>query len=141
MTLVVPFETDLVSDAVEVVRDDPWDDRRMRQRVQRLRRGRLAVAARRDDAPARALGHARGLRPLRARGRSKPLAQWEHAPPSKALDAEARVALLKLRAALSCGDAFVCASERQRDLWLGALLAARPDRPRALRATTPRCGA
>ena len=29
-----------------------------------------------------------------------------------------------LRIALATGDAFICASERQRDLWLGALLAA-----------------
>ncbi len=42
------------------------------------------------------------------------------------LEREARVWFLldSLRTGLLLGDAFVCASERQRDLWLGALMAA-----------------
>ena len=42
------------------------------------------------------------------------------------LEREARVRFLldSLRTGLLLGDAFVCASERQRDLWLGALMAA-----------------
>jgi glycosyltransferase involved in cell wall biosynthesis len=35
-----------------------------------------------------------------------------------------RLLLDRVTAALRAGDAFVCASERQRDLWLGALMAA-----------------
>jgi hypothetical protein len=123
VTLVVPFETDAVSDAIEIVRDDPWDDRRMRERV----RGCDAVVSQSlPVATMRRLARTDTLAiyDLYAPWSLEALPQWEHLPPSKALDAEARLTVLKQRAALSCGDAFVCASERQRDLWLGALLAA-----------------
>src|SRR4029079_6304649 len=122
VTLVVPFETDVVSDAVEIVCEDPWDNRRMRQRVQgcdAVASQSLPVATMRRLARSDTLA----IYDLYAPWSFEALAQWGHAPPSKARDAEARVGLLKLRAALACGDAFVCASERQRDLWLGALLA------------------
>jgi glycosyltransferase involved in cell wall biosynthesis len=123
VTLVVPFATDVVSDAVEIVQDDPWDDRRMRARVQGFD---AVVAQSLPVATMRRLARSDTLAvyDLYAPWSLEALAQWGHAPPSKALDAESRVTLLKLRAALACGDAFVCASERQRDLWLGALLAA-----------------
>ena len=34
VTLVVPFKTDLTIDDVAIVQDDPWDPRRMNDRVQ-----------------------------------------------------------------------------------------------------------
>jgi glycosyltransferase involved in cell wall biosynthesis len=51
----------------------------------------------------------------------------EHAalamPPGPGVDAGADLNRLTQRVALESGDAFLCASERQRDLWLGALAA------------------
>ena len=51
------------------------------------------------------------------------LALARHLPRSRPPVTTARLSCMKQRAALASGDAFVCASERQRDLWLGALLA------------------
>ena len=128
VTLVVPFETDLASNVVEIARDDPWNDRRMRERL----RGCDAVVSQSlPVATMRRLARSGTLAvyDLYAPWALEALEEWKHAAPSPGLDTSFRLTLLKQRAALACGDAFVCASERQRDLWLGALLdAGRIDR-------------
>ena len=66
VTLVVPFETDLVEERVEIVHDNPWDPARMSSARPRLRRRRRAATARADDARCSPAADADDLRPLRA---------------------------------------------------------------------------
>ena len=91
----------------------------------RSRRGRSSRGA-------AALGRTPDLRPLRpraARGAasSSPAARPACGGPSTAMSLD------RLVDALHDGHAFLCASERQRDLWTGTLLAAAPHQPRGPR--------
>jgi hypothetical protein len=121
VTLVVPFETDLREDGFEVLVDNPWHARRMTALATR----HDAVVAQRLPVPTMlALAGTRTrtvydfYSPLATEG----VAAFAHrANPSP--DSEYELNRLTLRVALETGDAFVCASDRQRDLWLGALAA------------------
>jgi glycosyltransferase involved in cell wall biosynthesis len=122
VTLVVPFPTDLDVANVDVIQDDPWDDRRMRARVQ----GFDAVVTQCLPVPTmRRLARADtiAIYDLYAPWLIESLALSAHLPRSRRLDTTDRLTRLRQTAALTCGDGFICASERQRDLWLGALLA------------------
>lgn len=122
VTLVVPFETDLVDERITIVHDNPWDPALMNRRV----RGYDLVVAQRLPVPT-----------MRALARSSTRAIYDLYAPltleQLALDARedstpyrgtmARLNNLTQDVALATGDAFVCASEKQRDFWLGALTA------------------
>jgi glycosyltransferase involved in cell wall biosynthesis len=120
VTLVVPFETDLAESGFEVLVDNPWHSRRMTKLAER----HDAVVAQRLPVPtmlALARSPTRAVYDLYA-----PLT-IEHAALMRAAggraDAATELNQLTMRVALETGDAFICASERQRDLWLGALAA------------------
>jgi glycosyltransferase involved in cell wall biosynthesis len=120
VTLVVPFRTDLAPETIEVVQDDPWDDKRMSERV----RGYDAVVAQSLPVPTMARlarSDTIAIYDLYDPVTIESLAWSTDHPPSRRLDALGRLARLLQTASLACGDAFICASERQRDMWLGAL--------------------
>jgi hypothetical protein len=117
VTLAVPFGTDLRERGLDVVVDNPWHARRMTE----LARAHDAVVAQRLPLPT-----------MLALARSRTRAVYDLYAPVTIEDAALRRARdgaaealdhLTMRVALETGDAFVCASERQRDLWLGALAA------------------
>ena len=88
---------------------------------ERLRRGRRPAPADSHDARPGAVGDAGGLRPLLP-PTIEQLALYARQPDDvsrwyRRLNEQTE------RVTLECGDAFICASERQRDLWLGALIA------------------
>jgi glycosyltransferase involved in cell wall biosynthesis len=120
VTLVVPFRTDLSSEAIEIVQDDPWDDRRMSQRV----RGYDAVVA--QALPVSTMARLARCSTVAIYDLYDPVTieslAWSAGhPKSRRGDALSRLTRLVQASSLACGDAFICASERQRDLWLGAL--------------------
>jgi glycosyltransferase involved in cell wall biosynthesis len=118
--LVVPFPTDLVEEPFEVVVDNPWHSRRMTK----LGAAHDAVVTQRLPVPA-----------VLALARSRTQVVYDFYSPltienaafaqaDAQTTAEGRLNQLTLKVALENGDAFACASERQRDLWLGALAGA-----------------
>jgi glycosyltransferase involved in cell wall biosynthesis len=120
VTLVVPFETDLVEERVEVVHDNPWDPARMSALV----RGYDLVVAQRLPVPTmRALARSstRTIYDLYAPLTLEQLALDVREPATAYRGVMARLNNLTQAVALGTGDAFVCASEKQRDFWLGAL--------------------
>ncbi len=120
VTLVVPFETDLDQSDFEILVDNPWHSRRMTQ----LAEQHDAVVAQRLPVPtmlALAASRTRAVYDLYAPLTIEHAALVQHA--GRPADPEFALNQVTLRVALEFGDAFVCASERQRDLWLGALVA------------------
>ena len=121
VTLVVPFKTDLTIDDVAIVQDDPWDPRRMNDRVQACD---VVVAQKLPVATMRRLARSEtvAIYDLYAPVTIEALAQSAHRgggrPP-----VTHRLNSMMQELTLGYGDAFVCASDTQRDLWLGALLA------------------
>jgi glycosyltransferase involved in cell wall biosynthesis len=120
VTLVVPFATDLVPAEFELRVDNPWHSRRMTA----LAKAHDAVVAQRLPVPSMI---ALSRSPTRAIYDLYAPLTIEHAalaPGSGPVEpAETALHRLSQRVALESGDAFVCASEKQRDLWLGALTA------------------
>jgi glycosyltransferase involved in cell wall biosynthesis len=118
VTLVAPFATDVRTTDFELRVDNPWHARRMTP----LAKAHRAVVAQSLPVPTM-LSLARS--PTRAIYDLYAPSVIEHAvlAMSRAPGAEAGSDLTRLtqRVALESGDAFLCASERQRDLWLGAL--------------------
>ena len=123
VTLVVPFESDLVDERVEIVRDNPWDPARMSALV---RRYDLVVAQRLPVPTMRALARSptRTIYDLYAPVTLEQLALDARESPSSVRESMARLNDLTQEVVLATGDAFVCASEKQRDFWLGALASA-----------------
>jgi glycosyltransferase involved in cell wall biosynthesis len=122
VTLVVPFATDLTDERITIVQDDPWDAHRMNERV----RGFDVVVAQKLPVPTMrrlAKGETVAIYDLYAPVTIEALAFGRHNEKSRRLVASHRLNAVTQEVTLVCGDAFVCASERQRDLWLGALLA------------------
>jgi glycosyltransferase involved in cell wall biosynthesis len=120
VTLVVPFETDLVDGRIEIVHDNPWDPARMTARV----RGYDLVVAQRLPVPTmRALARAptRTIYDLYAPLTLEQVALDAREAATPIRDSMARLNNLTQEVVLATGNAFVCASERQRDFWLGAL--------------------
>jgi glycosyltransferase involved in cell wall biosynthesis len=121
VTLVVPFETDLEPAGFELVVANAWDSVEMdgvtadadcivAQRLPVGTMRRLARTGKRRIYDLSAPLHIENLA-LDAR-------QGEERQPAEALELNRLTQEIVLRS----GDAFVCASETQRDLWLGALL-------------------
>jgi glycosyltransferase involved in cell wall biosynthesis len=122
VTLAVPFETDLDSDRFQVVLANPWSAREMTALCRRFD----AVVAQRLPVPtmlALASSPTRAVYDLYAPLPIENLAFDALEPEKPAKEAYHRLNTLTQSIALQAGDAFVCASEKQRDLWLGALLA------------------
>ena len=120
VTLVVPFETDLSDGAIRIVQDNPWDPTRMTQRV----RGFDLVVAQRLPVPtmhALARSDTRTIYDLYAPLPLEQLALDAREPVTGFRTLTARLNNLTQKVTLATGDAFVCASEKQRDFWLGAL--------------------
>jgi glycosyltransferase involved in cell wall biosynthesis len=118
--LVVPFPTDLDDERFEVVVDNPWNSYRMT----RLGLDHEAVVTQRLPVPtmlALARSRTRVVYDFYSPLTIEAAAFAQANPQSKA---EAALNQLTIRVALENGDAFACASERQRDMWLGALSAA-----------------
>ncbi len=121
VTLSVPYETDLRPDGFGLVVENPWDAHAMTKLATQFD----ALVAQRVPVPT-----------LRALARSRTRTVFDLYDPvtieNLALDAGRslgraerayfRLGTLAQKAVLVHGDAFVCASEKQRDLWLGALL-------------------
>ena len=121
VTLSVPYQTDLQADGFELVVENPWDAHAMTNLATQFD----ALVAQRLPVPT-----------LRALARSRTRTVYDLYDPvtieNLALDAGRRLGraerayfglgTLVQKAVLVHGDAFVCASETQRDLWLGALL-------------------
>jgi len=132
VTLVVPYESDLDESGFEVIVDNPWHAGRMTKIAQ----AHDAVVAQRLPVPtmlALAGSRVRTVFDFYAPIATEGVVARALDPAAK-LDAEYALNRLTLRVALETGDAFVCASERQRDLWIGALAAlgrVDPDRYRS----------
>jgi glycosyltransferase involved in cell wall biosynthesis len=122
VTLVVPFATDVVVDSFTIVQDDPWDARRMSRRVSSHD---VVVAQKLPVSTMRALSRSEkvAIFDLYDPVPIETLAWAAQHPSSRRTAATQGLNAIELKLALSCGDAFICASDRQRDLWLGALLA------------------
>jgi glycosyltransferase involved in cell wall biosynthesis len=121
VTLAVPFETDLASDRFRVVVANPWNAREMTTLARRFD----GVVAQRLPVPtmlALAASPTRTIYDLYAPLAIENLAFDALEPEKPAKEAYHRLNTLTQATALRSGDAFVCASEKQRDLWLGALL-------------------
>jgi glycosyltransferase involved in cell wall biosynthesis len=123
VTLVVPFETDLRDERLDVVVENPWDPALMSARVERYD---VVVAQRLPIPTMRALARSRtrAIYDLYA-----PLTLEQLALEAREQASPARAELVRLNdltqtVTLVTGDAFVCASEKQRDFWLGALAGA-----------------
>jgi glycosyltransferase involved in cell wall biosynthesis len=121
VTLVVPFETDLEPDGFELVVADVWDPALMTP----LTAGADVVVAQRLPVPTmRKLARTRTRRiydlyaPLHIENLALDAVQGLDRQPAES----AVLNRLADTVVLRTGDAFVCASETQRDLWLGALL-------------------
>jgi glycosyltransferase involved in cell wall biosynthesis len=121
VTLVVPFQTDLEPDGFELVVADAWDADAMN----RVTAGADCVVAQRLPVPTmRRLARTTTRRiydlsaPLHIENLALDARQGPDRQPAEALELNR----LTQEVALRTGDAFVCASETQRDLWLGALL-------------------
>ncbi|MFL6007723.1 MAG: glycosyltransferase family 4 protein [Gaiellaceae bacterium] len=121
VTLVVPFPTDLEPDGFELVVANPAD----RAAMVRIIGGADCMVAQRLSVPVmRALARTRTRRiyDLYAAAPFEGMALNARQGGDRVLEATLRLDLFTLKVALQTGDAFVCASERQRDLWIGALL-------------------
>jgi glycosyltransferase involved in cell wall biosynthesis len=120
VTLVVPFGTDLVDGRLDVVVENPWDASRMSERVHGLD---LVVAQRLPVPTMRSLAASDTfvVYDLYAPLTVEQLALDVREEPSPLRESMAKLNDLTQAVALATGDAFVCASERQRDFWLGAL--------------------
>jgi glycosyltransferase involved in cell wall biosynthesis len=121
VTLVVPFETDLVPDGFELEVANPWDAAEM----DRITAVADSVVAQRLPVPTmRRLARTETRRvydlsaPLHIENLALDARQGVERQPAEALELNR----LTQEVVLRTGDAFVCASETQRDLWLGALL-------------------
>jgi glycosyltransferase involved in cell wall biosynthesis len=121
VTLVVPFETDLEPDGFELVVANAGDSAAM----SRLTAGADCVIAQKLPVPTmRALARSRTRRiydlyaPLAIETLALDAGQGADRQPAAALELN----LITQTVVLQTGDAFICASETQRDLWLGALL-------------------
>ena len=123
VTLVVPFETDLEPDGFELVVASAWDP----DALGRVTTHADCVIAQRLPVPAmRKLARTRTRRiydlyaPLQIENLALDARQGAERQPAEAVELNR----LTDRVVLQTGDAFICASETQRDLWLGALLQA-----------------
>jgi len=123
VTLVVPFETDVEQDGFELVVANVWDPRAM----EALAADADCVVAQRLPVPTmRRLARTQTRRiydlyaPLHIENLALDVRQGDDRQPAAALELNR----LTQEVALRTGDAFICASETQRDLWLGALLQA-----------------
>jgi glycosyltransferase involved in cell wall biosynthesis len=123
VTLVVPFATDLEPDGFELVVADVWNPALMTSLVA----GVDCVVAQRLPVPTlRTLARTTTRRiydlyaPLHIENLALDARQGEDRQPAEAAQLNRLADAIVLRT----GDAFLCASERQRDLWLGALLQA-----------------
>jgi glycosyltransferase involved in cell wall biosynthesis len=115
--LVVPFPTDLADEQFEVVVANPWSSYLMGK----LGLEHESVVTQRLPVPtmlALARSHTRVVYDFYSPLTIESAAFAQANPQAKA---EAALNRLTVRVALENGDAFACASERQRDLWLGAL--------------------
>jgi glycosyltransferase involved in cell wall biosynthesis len=121
VTLIVPFATDLADERITIVQDDPWDARRMNRRVDGFD---VVVAQKLPVMTMTRLARSRtvAIYDLYAPLSVEELASHSREPRSPQADAAWRLTALTQEVALRCGDAFVCASPRQRDFWLGSLL-------------------
>jgi glycosyltransferase involved in cell wall biosynthesis len=125
--LVIPFPSDLEGEPFEVVVDNPWNSYRMA----RLGSEHEAVITQRLPVPAMlalARAETRVVYDFYSPLTIESAAFAQANPQSKA---EAELNHLTIQVALENGDAFACASERQRDLWLGALAATGRISPRS----------
>jgi glycosyltransferase involved in cell wall biosynthesis len=121
VTLIVPFETDLEPDGFELVVADVWDPALMTP----LTAGADVVVAQRLPVPTMrklARTRARRIYDLYAPLHIENLALDALQGPDRQPVESAVLNRLADTVVLRTGDAFVCASETQRDLWLGALL-------------------
>jgi glycosyltransferase involved in cell wall biosynthesis len=124
VTLVVPFETDLERDGLEVVQADPNDARRL----WKLARGFDVVIAMRLPVTTMirlARSPTRTIYDLYDPVLLELLAYNAQADPGLPQRLFAHYSTIVQEVALITGDAFVCGSEQQRDLWLGSLAALR----------------
>jgi len=122
VTLVVPYETDLASDDFAIRVENPSATREMIA----LARGFDVVVAQRLTVPAMRTLAGAGVRiiyDLYAPVAIENLAFDTLEERSRPRELHYRLNALEQTVALATGSAFVCASEKQRDLWLGALLA------------------
>jgi glycosyltransferase involved in cell wall biosynthesis len=121
VTLVVPFATDIADERITIVQDDPWDARRMNRRVDDFD---VVVAQKLPVMTMTRLARSRtvAIYDLYAPLSVEELASHSREPRTRRADAALRLTALTQEVSLRCGDAFVCASERQRDFWLGCLL-------------------
>ena len=126
--------------AFEIVHDNPWDPARMSALV----RGYDVVVAQRLPVPTmRALARRRHASiydlyaPLRRSSSSRSTRARSTSRVPRRDGAELNS--LTQEVALATGDAFVCASEKQRDFWLGALRERRPRSTARATSATRRC--
>jgi glycosyltransferase involved in cell wall biosynthesis len=120
VTLVVPFATDMRTTEFDLRVDNPWHAHRMTP----LAKAHRAVVAQWLPVPtmvALARSPTRAIYDLYSPAAIENAALAIQSAPGVQTGAE--LGRLTQRVALESGDAFVCASERQRDLWLGALAA------------------
>ncbi len=123
VTLVVPFETDLEPEGFELVVANVWDP----EAIWRVVDGARCVVAQRLPVPTlRRLARTTTRRiydlyaPLHIENLALDVLQGSDRQPQEA----AQLNRLADAVVLRTGDAFICASETQRDLWIGALLQA-----------------
>jgi glycosyltransferase involved in cell wall biosynthesis len=122
VTLVVPFATDISAEGFEIVQDDPWDGRRMHRRVagyDAVVAQKLPVSTMRELSRSETVAIYDLYAPLTIES----IAWASLRPNSRRSAVIQRLNALTQEVTLACGDAFICASDKQRDLWLGALLA------------------
>jgi glycosyltransferase involved in cell wall biosynthesis len=123
VTLAVPYATDLRSDAFDVVVENPHSSRA----ITALGRGFDVVVAQRLPVPtAHALARAGKhiVYDLYAPILIENLAFDSLDEPSRVRELHYRLNTLEFESALATGAAFVCASEKQRDFFLGSLIVA-----------------
>lgn len=120
VTLAVPFATDISDERITIVQDDPWDARRMNQRVRRFD---VVIAQKLPVSTMRLLAKSEvvAIYDLYAPLAVESLAWASRRPRTVRDDVTQRLNSLTQEITLSYGDAFICASEIQRDFWLGAL--------------------
>jgi glycosyltransferase involved in cell wall biosynthesis len=123
VTLVVPFATDLRDTRISIVQDDPWDARRMTERASEFD---VVVTQKLPVATMDRLARSQTvvIYDLYAPLVVEELALQSRERRTAGADAAWRLTAVTQEVALKCGDAFVCASERQRDFWLGCLIGA-----------------
>jgi glycosyltransferase involved in cell wall biosynthesis len=121
VTLAVPFETDIAEEGFAIVVANPWHGREMTA----LCRGHDAVVAQWLPVPTMLALAGTRTRVIHDFYSSPTIEYAASARTGETRHAEeVELQHLALRVALETGNAFLCASERQRDLWLGALAGA-----------------